>query len=147
MTSPIRSVVLAAVLSAVGCGGGTADVAGKVTHKGKPVVYGTVVLVGSDGLPKSGTIQPDGTFRVAGVATGTAKVAVSSPPPPGAGSPAKRPRGGRDEEDERTPAAQPPAAPEVIRNWTALPEKYGDPDKSGLTAEVRAGQPVNLDLP
>lgn len=148
MSILIRTAAVAFALAAAGCGGGTVDVVGKVTHNGKPVVYGTVVLVGSDGLPKSGPIQPDGSFRVAGVATGTAKVSVSSPQPPGAAAPARKPRGGRDADDEeRTPPpAVAPADPEVIKGWFPLPEKYGDPAKSDLVVEVKGGQPIDLDL-
>jgi hypothetical protein len=144
MTRLIRTAAaLAPLLAAAGCGG-TADVSGKVTYQGKPVVYGTVVLFGPDGVPKSGAIRPDGTFRVDGVKLGPAKVAVSSPRPPGS-QPAGRGRGGRDDGD-KPPPDEAPADPEVIRNWVALPEKYADPDRSGLTADVQPGRPLDLEL-
>jgi hypothetical protein len=144
MTSLIRTAFAATVLAAAGCGG-TADVSGKVTFNGKPVVYGTVVVVGSDGIPKSGAIQPDGSFRVSGVATGAAKVAVTSPRPPGSGPVAKKQ--GRDRDDDKPiPDPPPPAPPEVIKNWVAIPEKYGDPSKSELTVNVKSGQPLDIEL-
>lgn len=141
------AAVLCAALTAVGCGG-TADVSGKVTYKGKPVVYGTVVLVGPDGIPKSGAIQPDGTYRVSGVAVGTARVAVTSPKPPGSEPPPARKAQGRDatDEDKPPPEPAPPASPEVIKNWVALPEKYGDPGKSEITVTVKSGQPADIEL-
>lgn len=147
MTRPTRAAALA-LLALAGCGGGTASVSGKVTFQGKPVVYGTVVLIGADGLPRSGQIQPDGTFTVPGVAVGTAKAAVSSPPPPGAEPAKKAARGGRDaEDDERAPPPPPaPVDPAVVKGWFPLPEKYGDPDKSGLTVQVGSGQPADFDL-
>ena len=83
MTTLLRLGLLMSLLAAVGCGGGTADVSGKVTFKGKPVTYGTVMILGSGGLPKSGVLRPDGTFTVTGVPLGPVKVAVSSPRPPG----------------------------------------------------------------
>jgi hypothetical protein len=144
MTRLIRNLAaLAPLLAAAGCGG-TVDVSGKVTYQGKPVVFGTVVLIGPDGVPKSGPIKPDGTFRVDGVKVGTAKVAVSSPPPPGAQT-ARKPRGGR-EGDDKPPPDEAPADPEVIRNWVALPEKYTHPAQSGLTADVQSGRPLELEL-
>ncbi|HXG12534.1 MAG TPA: hypothetical protein VNK04_22450 [Gemmataceae bacterium] len=146
MRALLRTALAAVLLAVAGCGGGTADVAGKVTFRGKPVVFGTVVVIGPDGVPKSGAIQPDGTYRVRGVKTGIAKVTVSSPPPPGL-VPASKKKVGRDEADERTPAdAGNPVSPEVARGWFPVPEKYADPERSGLTAEVKPGQPVDIDL-
>jgi len=145
MTAFLRTALGIALLAATGCGG-TADVAGKVTFQGKPVVFGTVVVIGSDGIPKSGAIQPDGTYRVRGVKTGTAQVTVSSPPPPGVATAGKK-KGGRDEDDDRRPAdAGNAVSPEVAKGWFAIPDKYADPARSGLTAEVKSGQPVDIDL-
>lgn len=134
-----------AALASAGCGG-AATVEGKVTYQGKPVVYGTVVVIGPDNLPKSGTIQTDGSYRVSGVKPGAAKLSVSSPPPPGA-QVARKPRGGREaDQDEPKADGVTPASPEVIKAWFPLPDKYADPAQSGLTADVRSGQSVNLDL-
>ena len=146
MTRLTATPVLAAlVFAAAGCGGGTADVSGKVTYQGKPVVFGTVVLIGPDGVPKSGPIQPDGSFRVTGVKPGAAKVAVSSPPPPGATLPKKGPAIGRDAGD-KPPENETPVSPEVARNWFPLPDKFADPAQSGATADVQSGKPVDIDL-
>ena len=144
MNRLIRTAVVLAALALTGCADGTTDVSGKVTYKGKPVAYGAVVVFDADGAPKSGTIQPDGTFRVSGVRSGPVKVAVSSPPPPGA-EPARKGTG-RDADDDKLPLAVPPAPPEVLKSWRPIPEKYGDPNKSELTAEVKSGQPLDLDL-
>lgn len=144
MSRLIRPVILMAALALAGCGGGETDVSGKVSYKGKPVVYGTVLLLDGTGAPKSGVIQPDGTFRVSGVRPGAVKVAVSSPRPPGAEPPRKQ-AGGRDDDDKPPPNVT-PASPEVIKSWFALPDKYGDPNKSELTADVKAGQPLDFDL-
>lgn len=146
MTRRIRTAALCAALVALaGCGGGTTDVSGKVTHQGKAVVYGTVLILSDGAQPKSGVIGPDGTFTVSGVRVGPAKVAVSSPRPPGS-EPAKKARAGRDGDDDKPPPEETPAAPEVIKSWFAIPDKYGDPAKSGLTVEIKAGQPLELDL-
>jgi len=150
MKTLIRCLAISLCFGAVGCSGATTSVSGKVTFKGQPVVYGTVLILGSDGLPKSGAIRPDGTFTVQDVAVGAAKVAVSSPRPPGSTPPAeKRPRVGRDsdETDDKVPLPSPASAPpEVIKNWVALPEKYGDPAKSDIATEVKNGVPLDIDL-
>jgi hypothetical protein len=143
MTRLLQTALGAALLALAGCDAGTTDVTGKATYLGKPVVFGTVQVIGADGVPKSGPIQPDGTFRVSGVKVGPARVTVSSPRPPGSGKAAAR--GRRDEEDERTPV-ETPASAEVVAGWFPLPEKYGDPDKSDLKADIKSGQPLDLDL-
>jgi hypothetical protein len=145
MTRHCRTLVLFAALGLAGCDGGTTDVSGTVKYKGKPVVYGTVVVLGADGQPKAGEIRPDGTFRVGGVRRGPARVAVSSPPPPGS-EPPRKPKAGRDADDDKPIPEVPPAPPEVIKNWFPIPDKYGDPAKSELTAEVESGRPLDLDL-
>lgn len=140
-------VVPLALFGSAGCSDGTTDVTGKVTYKGSAVVYGTVVVLDSGGSPRSGAIQPDGTFRIKGVKIGAAKVAVTSLAPPGAKS-AQKSRDTRDGRDDEKPPPPDAAlvAPEVIKSWVALPDKYGDPNKSELTADVKAGQPLDFDL-
>jgi len=148
MSPLIRSLAAAMLFAAAGCGGDTANVEGKVTYNGKPVVYGTVVVVGADGIPKSGAIQPDGSYRVSGVPVGSARVAVTSPRPPGREPPRKRAPVSRDTVDEDKPEAEPPppASPDVIQNWVSLPEKFGDPNKSEVTVTVKSGQPADIVL-
>jgi hypothetical protein len=147
MTALLRTAIGVIVLALAGCGGDTTDVSGKVTYMGKPVMFGTVQVIGSDGVPKSGPIQPDGTFRVSGVKLGPAKVMVSSPPPPGSAAAAPKGRGARDPDDDRRPAdADTPVSPEVAQGWFPIPEKYAHPDKTDLSMDIRAGQPLEIEL-
>jgi hypothetical protein len=148
MTTFLRAAVGVVALAAAGCSGGSVTVTGKVAYQGKPVVFGSVVVIGKDGLPKAGLIEPDGTFRIAGVVPGSVQVAVSSPPPPGA-APAPKPRGGRtggDWEDDEKILPTVAGDPAVAKAWFPIPDRYGDPAKSGLTATVGSGQPLDLDL-
>jgi hypothetical protein len=145
MRALIGTVLGVAALAAAGCGGGTADVAGRVTYQGKPVVFGTVVVIGADGVPKSGPIQRDGSYRVAGVKLGAATVTVSSPPPPGSQAAPTR-KAGRDGIDEDKILETESVDPELVKTWFPIPHKYADPAKSGLTATVGSGQPLDLDL-
>jgi hypothetical protein len=128
-----------------GCGPSKAEVTGKVSHNGKPVVYGSITLIGSDGVVYSSEIKEDGTFAIAGVPTGPVKIGVSSPnpkPPEAAKASGKDDLGGFSRGNRR-----PPPVPEsVVRAWFPIPEKYGDPMTSGLTETVSRGQPLNINL-
>src|SRR2546425_1254655 len=74
-----RLVLVAIFLvSLIGCGTRVGDVSGKVTYKGRPVVCGSVVLVGPDGMTKVGAINQDGSYVVKGVGAGRVGVAVFS---------------------------------------------------------------------
>lgn len=126
--SVCRRVVAATLLAlAVGCAG-RGDVSGKVTYQGKALVWGTVQVEGSDGMLKQANITTDGTYSVRGVATGQAKVAVSSINP---SSSDFQPR-----QAEGQPA--PPPRP-VVKGWFPIPEKYDTPHKSGLAYPIKSG--------
>lgn len=128
MRSVGRPVGMAVLLVfATGCGG-AGNVSGKVTYQGKPLVWGTVQFEGSDGLIKQANINSDGTYAVQGVATGAAKVAVSSINPKSSDFQPRVVEG-------RPP---PPPRPEV-KGWFPIPEKYDTPHKSGLTYTIKAG--------
>jgi hypothetical protein len=129
------SVLVLLCLIVTGCGPSVGSVEGKVTFAGKAVVYGTVVIVGADGLPKSGAISSDGTYRVDGVGVGEAKIAVSSPPPPTSQQKGKGDVGGRDADaSEKVPPTQ--AATTPIQGWVAIPMAFGEPSTSGLKVTV-----------
>src|SRR5262249_61627990 len=113
-------------LGATGCGG-YGDVSGKVTYKGKPLVWGTVQFEGSDKMVKQGNINSDGTYSISGVATGEAKAAVSSINPKSSDFQLGRP--------ERAPRPHP--RPEGKGRFP-VPEKYDTGFKSGLTFTIKA---------
>jgi hypothetical protein len=123
-----RPVVAAALVAlVVGCGG-RGDVSGKVTYQGKPLVWGTVQFEGSDGILKQANLKSDGAYSVQGVATGEAKVAVSSINP---NSSDFQPRVAKGR-----PA--PPPRP-AVKGWFPIPEKFDTPHKSGLTYTIKSG--------
>jgi hypothetical protein len=146
MTTHIRLGILTTALTLTGCGGGTTDVSGKVTYQGKAVVYGTVVVLDDGGTPKSGVIQPDGTYRVNGVKPGRAKAAITSLAPPGSDGGKKRDARERGDDDKPPPPGSAPAPPEVLKAWFPIPDRYADPAKSELTVDVKPGQPTDFDL-
>jgi hypothetical protein len=133
------------LLALAGCAEGRADVTGKVMHRGKTVLWGTVILQGPDGIPITGMIQPDGTYTVQGVAAGKVLLGVISRDP-GVLAGTKRPRGFKSQHSDRP---QPPPPTVIERSkWFPLPEKYEDPTKSGLEATLKGGaNSYDIDLP
>jgi hypothetical protein len=115
------------MLIAVGCAG-RGDVSGKVTYKGKALVFGTVQLEAADKSFKQANIESDGSYSIPGVPVGEARVAVSSANPKSSdfqplvreGSPPPRPR------------------PEV-HGWFPIPSEYQDINKSPLTYTIKRG--------
>lgn len=139
LTAPRRAfgaLLMTCVALTAGCGPATTTAAGKVTFQGKPVVWGSVTLVAADGTVHQAGIETDGTYEVPNFPVGPAKVGVESSQPP---TPGVRGREG----DARGSVAPPPPPPGV---WFAIPATLSDPAKSGVTLEVRKGQPADIDL-
>src|SRR5436305_5324907 len=72
---------LGSVGAVAGCGAGKGDLSGTVTYQGKKVVLGTVVAVGSNGIPQTVNISEEGTYAVKDLPAGPIKFAVHSPEP------------------------------------------------------------------
>lgn len=138
-----------------GCGPGRGSVTGKVTHGGKVVQSGSVILSGSDGTAVVAVIEPGGEFKAAGVTAGEVKVGVSSPAPEEAV--AAKAAAGRGDGSKGAPVAAAKGGPPVIApaggkgkaaappksadpKWFPIPDKFADPQTSGLVIQVRSGE-------
>jgi hypothetical protein len=130
----IALLVVIVGLSAYASGGGSATVSGRITYLGRPVIWGSVILVGPDGRSAVGRIQPDGTFTVANAPTGEVGVSITSPDPL-AQHYATQLKTSRD----RIPVAQWPAMPVDRQQWFVLPQRYDNAKTSELTLTVKRG--------
>lgn len=136
-------IVLLAALFAVGCGGGTGNVSGTVTYRGKLLPTGIITFLdGRNQVLASSPIR-EGKYAAFDVPAGPVKIIVSTPP---AASQRRRAR----------------QLPKIIKSESlgkgsigrrstvaaeTVPAQYADPDQSGLTFTVRAGEqehPVDL---
>ena len=130
--------LLIALLGNTGCRKEAAKntITGTVTYQDKPLLFGTVVLVGEDNLPRQGAIRVDGTYTVTDVPLGAVKIAVFSPDP-------------KMRESKRT--IQPPkikepssplhsATPEApamdVAKWFPIPDHYNNPETSNLNTTI-----------
>jgi hypothetical protein len=139
-SSWLRGVAAATlVLLCIGCSAPEkpelAPVRGKVSYRGKPLGTGTIVfapdsLRGNSGPLARADIQADGSYQLkAGTLTGappgwhrvTVAAVADTPQPPGQ---------------------------KMANPRTLLPEKYRDPELSGLSCEVQAGKDntINFNL-
>jgi len=139
------SLLLGALLAA-GCGG-KGTVSGTVTVKGEPVTIGRIIFHPSAASKTvfASTIR-NGKYEITDCPTGPVQVAVVSfaPKPK---SPAKEP--------PKNPKTPPQTAPIKVEGeefppdtkFVVVPTKYGNPEKSGVTYEVKSGsQTQNFDL-
>ena len=118
-----------AVLAATGCDRGpqVAPVTGVVKYRGKPLEFGTVTFQAQQGQPARGNIQPDGSFTLStfregdGAMVGLHQVRVTC-------------------YESQRPSAGTAAAGEQSLGKLLIPQKYTFFDRSGLTADVKAGQ-------
>jgi hypothetical protein len=131
----IRLALLCLLAMAAGCGRAKGIVSGKVSYNGKPVVFGMVQAFGSDGLPVSALIQPDGRYTLPPLPVGETRIAVSSSDPT-LGSKRRPNRKGnlRSSEADRTTEPEPPQIP--AGEWFPIPGKYQDYQRSGLSVTV-----------
>ena len=122
---------------ATGCGEATPPMAparGKVTYKGQPVRFGTVMFQPKSGQPARGEIQSDGSFELwtynegDGAAVGTHGVRITS-------------------YEGQAPTAPGVAQREPILGKSLIPPQYANVESSGITAEVKPGAaPFQFDL-
>jgi len=123
-------LLVALLVGAVGCGGGTKESANSVSGKvtlGNEKVSGEVVFVGSDNSQKGTPIKPDGTYVIADPPLGKVKVLVK-----GMGGPSKM--------------APPKDAPPMAGSGAEPPAKYGDVKTTDVEVEVKAGKQT-IDIP
>ena len=131
MAGPLLALGL---LALAGCGPAEGTVSGTVRFDGRPLTAGvnTVTFLCEDGSVKSCMVEPDGRYTLRGVPAGRARVTVLSLPPPPQLGKAPGEDGKVKPIDGPGPAAKPDQA-------GGIPDRYKDPDSSGLSYDVQRG--------
>jgi hypothetical protein len=126
-------LVLAALVAFVasGCGRGTGSITGEVKYNGQLLPIGDIAFLSQEGDQQVRHADIiDGKYSIPSIEVGQAQVVVTTWQP----TPRKARPGG---------AAPPPPVPKAI----LIPKRYGIPDESGLTYEVKRGsQTKDFDL-
>jgi hypothetical protein len=118
-------VIALLLLVVVGCAG-RGDISGKVTYKGKALVWGTIQLEAADKTFKQANIESDGSYSIPGVPVGNARVSVSSANP---------------QSSDFVPLhAGPRFQPKKpITGWFPIPSEYQDINKAKMSYTVKNG--------
>ena len=142
-------LVLLAPLGLSGCGPGTATVSGKVTIDGKVVKAGNLTFIPSAAGKQSRgtTINEDGTYKIEHVPVGTVTICVETESLNPAGkimAPRYKPPAGQQAPEG---FGSGDSAADAAKRYVAIPKKYAEADKSGLTYEVKSGtQEYDIEL-
>ena len=139
MRTLVHAAGFAVLVLALGCGDRPRSrVYGKVTYQGKPLVGAIVTFFGPDNSVHTGDARAEGRYEVAGLPRGSCRVSVQMPTAkPATPAPRGDKMGGRSAN----------LAPEAPATSVELPAKYGAPDSSGLTVELKdADQEYDIPL-
>jgi hypothetical protein len=143
------AVVVLATAALSGCGDiPRSRIHGIVKYQGKPLTDATVIFIASDNKTHLVNLKADGSFVVSGVAQGLVKVSIQLALPKVAPRPDPTAHGGSKAGvvDEKANARR-PEPPSTSDDDTRLPEFYTDPEKSGLTLELKeSDQEWSVDL-
>src|SRR5205085_10269053 len=101
-----------------------------VTYRGKPVFRGSITVVGPDKKVLVAAIDENGAFTLPNVPVGEVKIGVLCP------EAAIDPAGQTETEKKLGGLAKNPETGDIRLKWFRIPDRYGDPESSGLTVEI-----------
>lgn len=121
----LQLVLIATVFVVAGCQR-RGDLSGTIQFQDKTIEVGTITVVGADGVPHTHPLD-NGKYAFKDLPMGRLKIAVGSPDP------------GTIKFIPRLKSDAVPTQADRSR-WFAIPEKYADLQKSGLTFDLQSGE-------
>lgn len=117
--------------------------AGRVVCNGKPVVMGTIVVLGKDGKLRAVPIAADGSYEVAGVPHGKVQLGVISRDPAKIHERYAKMAGATDRlaTDDRGALHHTDK-----KQWVPVPRQYEDPQYSGLVTTLQGQSKFDIEL-
>ena len=146
-----RGLLIVALLLLIGGCGSNGKVSGKVYYKDKPLTVGMVQFFPEkQGGDFSSPIAPDGSYSIAKLPPGSAKIAVysnSANPiatmgPMGGGRMANKGMKAAEEQMKKGKGEGGDSAPSpftTTKGSGSIPTKYNSPDESGLSVTITGG--------
>jgi hypothetical protein len=142
-------VLVILLLAGMGCGGASKAkgvVKGQVTIGGKPLYTGSVIFHSADGRTGAANIDHNGNYDMGDAPVGDVKISVTVPKMSGPagmmgqkGVPAP-PKGLGEMKDPNKPSESSSSQPLDPSKIVPIPDRYADPEKSGLTYKVEKGE-------
>ncbi len=130
----VHRCLVVLVLAAAGCGPAKAKISGVVKYNGEPLPSGTITFLSDAGNKQvKGADIVDGKYTIPDFYAGPAKVTVTTQKPPGRGG-TPPPGVAVIEPPAGSPAPAPPG------KYVPIPRKYANPENSGLTYDIKAGE-------
>ncbi len=123
-------IMLSASLFAAGCGEGRTNVSGHVSLDGNPISGGMVAFYGPDNQVQTAIVGSDGSYTIDDALPGKNKIGVQWNKMLTQDRPVR-------EGDSDTAAV--PSKPKKESTSFKIPERYADPQTSGLEVEVKGG--------
>jgi hypothetical protein len=127
-------------LGAAGCGASTGTVSGKVYHKNTLLKGGTVTFVSADKqFGQTATFLEDGSYTIDQLPPGEMTIGVQT----SSLNPAKQtfiPKNAMPKDVTEGSDYQPTDPSVLARRYVAIPERFADPETSGLKCKVQTGK-------
>jgi hypothetical protein len=129
------------VLVASGCGEKKGDVSGTITYHGKPLTVGNISFMDANNQVLGASPVTEGKYAMVKVPVGPVRIVIASTRRPGstvqhpllkAKDRPNNPKKGKSEDR--------PLAEDHSNSVISIPEKYSNPDRSGLTYTVQPGE-------